>query len=194
MFNYATIFHFKLIPYWLEIYLYCFPMQMICTSNCWPPSALLPFLGNLILFPFPFPTSRTGAVMFLCFRIHFILNLLALMLLCLPCHWEWPCISLQWSVITSPNYAFDLFTALALGQPLDSVTPRALGSLPALASGSPAFFFLPGEDAPWAQPEPFSYSILQRLCPPPQLLRQPCFCFPCPDLPVKPKLLSLIRT
>lgn len=54
MYSYATIFHFKLSPHWLEIWFLCFPVQIICTLNYCPLLALLPLLGNLTLFSFHF--------------------------------------------------------------------------------------------------------------------------------------------
>ena len=73
----------------------------ICTLNCSPHLALLPLLDNLIIFSFRFQTPQMGGVPVLCFPIYFILNFLIIILLCLPCHWKWPCVGLsgQWSLL-----------------------------------------------------------------------------------------------
>lgn len=143
-------------------------MQIICTVNSCPRLALLPLLGNLMLFSSHFPTSQTGDVPFLCFDIHFICNFLVLILLCLPHLWNWPCLSPQQPVINSPNNAFDLSVALewhtgALGSPwsLDTHAPGWLPR-PALCSSSCLERMLHGLSwRPWL----FLHSLLWRLCP-----------------------------
>lgn len=80
-----------------------------------------------------------SAVPVLCFPINFILCLLVLVL-CLPCHWNWPCFRLQWPAVTSPSHACDLSAPLGL--------TAAHSHLP-----TPFFLLRPGGDAPWAQPE-----------------------------------------
>lgn len=115
-------------------------MQILCTLRSLPSLALLPLLGSSQLSP---PTSlyvkQRGAI--LCFPIHFILCLFVLVLR-LPCHWNRPCVHLQWPAVTSPSHACDLLPYLALQQPSPTSHPPASffglgGMLPALSTLHP---------------------------------------------------------
>lgn len=151
---------------------------IICTLNYCPHLALLPLLSNLILFFTVFPASQTGAVLLLRFHILFPLNVLALMLLCLLCHWKWPDISLQWPVITSPSHDLCDTTCSWL-------TAHSCFQCP--------FFLLPTwRGCSVTQQEPSSYYILQRLCLSPRLQRQTALLLLlCPDLSCKPQTTVL---
>ena len=88
-------------------------MQIICTLSYCPHMALPPLPGNSSFFHFTSPHLRQwGPIPVLSHPLHpsppYTRGL------CLLCHINWPCIHLQWPVVTSPSYAFDLSAALGL--------------------------------------------------------------------------------